>query len=532
MKRLFSLILVCTMILALFSACSGNQSANEESEQNQQVAEENNAAETATDEATTDEATAEEATPAEDTGPAPELSIMVQNHPAWPFNEKWLIWDSLEQGANVKLKRYPIQGNWWETIPLIVASGDMPDVFWMGGMFKQYGPEGAVINLFDHLGEMPNFSKFIEENPDVIKSMLAADGQLYGAPSANAFPALQDFHMYREDIFKKNNIPVPQNYDEFYSALKKLKELYPDSTPWVFWGLNYLNSLTLNFDTSLDYYFNKNTNSVAYGPIDDSFKEMLVFLNKLYKEKLISQEFLTMDGKMIDDLITSGKAFVYNGYINNMDTYNTNVRQTNPEFTLAHMAPPKGPNGTQVHSEGYYFYGEGLSVSSNSKNKDAAIKFIDWLYGDEGKTAASWGIEGKTFNVVDGKKQFVKEISDLKTATAEYGLKSPGTYTDFDNDMNVALLSAEAKTAVEEGMKYVAPQTLPLSYTPEETEVRSIKGEAIYKYMEENITKFILGQKPLSEWDSYVEGIKKLGLDEMIKIETDAYNRTQSLQLP
>lgn len=37
--------------------------------------------------------------------------------------------------------------------------------------------------------------------------------------------------------------------------------------------------------------------------------------------------------------------------------------------------------------------------------------------------------------------------------------------------------------------------------------------------------KFVVGQEPLTKWDDYVKMINKMGLDEMLKIYQDAYDR-------
>src|SRR5690606_16388469 len=85
------------------------------------------------------------------------LSAMVQSHPSYPFRDDWMIWDVYKQLRNVTLDVSGYQGNWWETIPLIIGSGDMPDLMWMSGRdnFHKYGSEGALVDLNEHLDKMP-----------------------------------------------------------------------------------------------------------------------------------------------------------------------------------------------------------------------------------------------------------------------------------------------------------------------------------------------------------------------------------------
>lgn len=44
-------------------------------------------------------------------------------------------------------------------------------------------------------------------------------------------------------------------------------------------------------------------------------------------------------------------------------------------------------------------------------------------------------------------------------------------------------------------------------------------------YVEENIPKFIIGDRSLSEWDIYVQDIRNMGIDEAIEIETACVER-------
>jgi putative aldouronate transport system substrate-binding protein len=66
-----------------------------------------------------------------------------------------------------------------------------------------------------------------------------------------------------------------------------------------------------------------------------------------------------------------------------------------------------------------------------------------------------------------------------------------------------------------------------LAYTNEENEVLSMVGETVKKFHEEQIAKFILGQKPMDDWDAYVNEINKLGVQQVLDVHKSAYERTQ-----
>lgn len=64
--------------------------------------------------------------------------------------------------------------------------------------------------------------------------------------------------------------------------------------------------------------------------------------------------------------------------------------------------------------------------------------------------------------------------------------------------------------------------------TQEETKRTSEILTDLDTYSQELLTKLILGQKSLDDWDSYMDDLKRLGLDELIGIYQGRYDRTKS----
>ena len=63
--------------------------------------------------------------------------------------------------------------------------------------------------------------------------------------------------------------------------------------------------------------------------------------------------------------------------------------------------------------------------------------------------------------------------------------------------------------------------------TDEETDrMTEIKAD-FDTYYQELLTKLILGQASMDDWDSYINDMKELGLDELISITQERYDRAQ-----
>lgn len=64
-----------------------------------------------------------------------------------------------------------------------------------------------------------------------------------------------------------------------------------------------------------------------------------------------------------------------------------------------------------------------------------------------------------------------------------------------------------------------------LHFTEDESRQNASIMNPITTYLNEMMTKFIMGQTPMSEYDKFVDTIKSMGIDQMVKIHEDAYQR-------
>ena len=65
-------------------------------------------------------------------------------------------------------------------------------------------------------------------------------------------------------------------------------------------------------------------------------------------------------------------------------------------------------------------------------------------------------------------------------------------------------------------------------FTEEEQAQIDVLATDLTKYRQENASKFVTGDKSFDEWESYVQGYKDMGIDEMISIYQKAYDRWEA----
>ncbi|WP_254075563.1 extracellular solute-binding protein [Paenibacillus tritici] len=518
MRKWMTASLLTVMASLLLSGCSGNN---------------NNAA---VPEAAVQEGSEGSGSPS--ALPVKTFTALLDNNATFPYSESWPVWSWLKEKTGVTLKVQTPSGELEESLNLAIASKNLPDILYMPNRKEsnKFGQQGALVDIKEYMDKMPNLSKWIQQYPDEAKAALSADGKMYMFPNQGFGETNRLVWMYRKDVFDKEGLKAPKTYKELHEALQVLKAKYPDSFPLsIRYGQNpdELNaSMTINFGTSEGAYFNFDNSEWHYGPTEPAYKEMLGMWKSFYDEGLIPPDFLSLQTKQWQDMVSTSKSFVTVDYISRIDFFNNAMQKDNPEFNMQFLAPPAGlADGKQLNP--YFHYLEsGLTVASTSKQIEDIMAYMDFFYTEEGRTLASWGKEGETYTKEGDTIKFKPEYSDVTEMRKQTGLQTSGTYTWIDFDAHLSLFSDNLKHAYEEAAKYdpSAMQPRP-AFTEQENEVISLTGEAINKHRDESFAKFVTGSRNLAEWDKYVEEMNNLGVDKLVGVYKEAYDRMQNVQL-
>lgn len=463
-----------------------------------------------------------------------------------PMNEDWIVFKEIEEKTNIKMKLVTVtDASYKEKLNALIASDDLPDLLSLidGEDAKKYGPDGAFVNLSDYMDKMPNFKKYMDKfdtTADSYKVCKASDGNIYQAPRIVDFMWITQSYSVRSDLLKKHDIKTPDTFDEIYNMLVELKKLYPDSTPVVNrWGPNnFFSSVARFMHTGLDIQFDHEKNEYRYYPYDEDFKEALLFVQKLYKEELLDPDFATTSMDMFTEKQTTGKAFLMYLFFVENDTNTMLGREitNDPEFTIESIIPPvyKGERG-----KGYVTpnvdLGYSKAISSKSKYVEQLVKYIDWLYSEEGIETVTFGKEGETFerdangNIVltDNVKSPTKPEGKNDYETY-YGLFKQEIYTvqtDYAMDAIVRgpLFKKAQKIMVENNCYDKLQPVINLSSEDKE-EISNIVTQ-VNTLRDETIVKVITGEYSIDEVDDFLKKAKDLKIDKAIELYNEQYKK-------
>ncbi|MCA0754274.1 extracellular solute-binding protein [Paenibacillus sp. N4] len=533
-KKILSMTLILSMLIVILSACSGNGS-------------ETGSGVSASDPPAAAPSQSPDAG-SQQYGDTGGLQLPIVDEPVTitymlpsnvaDLNDNKLVVNELlkRTGIKVEFQSYSPQ-TYQDKLKVVVASGKLPDIF-IGlkpAELKKIGQQKGVAAITDYADMLPNFKKlYVEENAWVIKSFGDQNGNLYTWPIFNLNRDVNHGFLYRKDIFDKLGIEEWTNTEQFYEALKKLKEAYPDSYPyaskglanifkdWSFgWGLG-------NADNYPAYYDEKD-GAWKFASVQPEHKEMLDFMKRLYNEGLIDPEFLTDTQDSWTTKMTSGKAFVTWDWIGRLDLFYNQIKDQNPEYDLRY-ANPVGPTGN-VRSLPEV---SDFSIAvANNKNTEISLKLLDYLTSPSGSELMTVGVEGVNFEWGDDGFPVYPELAELPLVDIgvledRYSMWLEGAYLRPDRRSVYYKFSEkeqEAQDKILKGDKREARDPI-LNFTDEEISVLAELQTSLQKAAEEFNAKYILDKSyGEQQWQDWLRNAPKNGSEQVIKVYNDAQKR-------
>lgn len=161
------------------------------------------------------------------------------------------------------------------------------------------------------------------------------------------------------------------------------------------------------------------------------------------------------------------------------------------------------------------------------------MQLMNYFYSEEGSLLCNYGIEGDTFDFVEGKPQVTAKISDnaeysMSQAQALY-LMPPSRFGGlYDWTRELASVPEKDQEAFEVWStaddNYILPSRI--TYTSEESSERAKIVAEVSTYMQETSVKFITGVENIDTgWDHYVSTLKSLGVERAEEITQAALDR-------
>ena len=438
-----------------------------------------------------------------------------------------------------------------EQFNLMVASGNLPDVIEYNWLTVPKGPDNAIKNgTIIRLNELieqyaPNFSKYLDENPDVKKMITTDEGNIYSFPFLRGDEHLMVFKgpIVRQDWLDKLNLEVPSTISEWETVLTAIKEQDPngngknDEIPLLLElvdikGLGAFASAWGNAP-----WFYQDNGEVKFGSIEPEFKEFLTTMSNWYQKGLYDADFAAIDSKLRDAKVTGDQLGAFYSYTGSgIGKYTGLMKDSNPEFKMVGAPHPSVNEGEKaaLGQKDHPMPGTGVAITASAENKEEIVKWLDFAFSEEGHMLFNFGIEGKSYEMIDGYPTYTDEIfnnPDGLPVTQALGKYMRSGYSGpFVQDRRYSEQYAELPEQQDAIQTWTdsaenAIQMPPVTLTADESnEFASIMSD-LETYYDEMVINFIMGNASMEEYDEFVATLKGMGIERAIELQQAALTR-------
>lgn len=475
----------------------------------------------------------------------------------------------LEEKANVDLQFevFPAADTASKISARVASQTELPDILALETTpLESYIDTGLFLPTTEYYND-PNmayyFNKRLESNPEqkefLLRNAASPDGEIYGV--FKYAPEIGNEYSSRMWINKtwldKLGLPIPTTTEEYYQTLKAFVEQDPNgngekdeigligsTNGWNQKPQDTLMNAFTYIDTTYNYLTVQDGQlSVAY--TKPEYKEGLEYLNKLVNEGLLSPLTFTQDSSQLKTLAENPDAQMIGSLVAGSLSFYTADSERKKDFVP--LPPLTGPNGVCYATYRPSMPGNPTFITKYCENPEVAFRLLDYMYEENMSMWQRFGVPEVDWSTdVEGLKGLYEDSLGVSC-----GFKQVNDIMGTNNSTYPNIFPAYREMLSPLSMQGIATPENPYDYTvltansvqyhldkhPEEIIERIVYTTdetsqindiltSINTFRNESVARFIVGDKPFSEWDSYVEELEKIGLEEFIQISQQAYDRT------
>jgi putative aldouronate transport system substrate-binding protein len=458
-KQMIALLLVLAMAISL-AGCSMKDGANDVKPTAAPTADAGEDESVTEDKSAEDSAGGEETVvPGWQTNADDKVTLSWYMHFSW-FTTPWgenLVSKKITEDTGVNIEFIVPAGNEAEKLNSLIASDSLPDLLTLGWWESQVGQmiEDDMVWALDELATEHDPYWFEVADKGRVGWYTKEDGHIYGYPNSSFSP--QDYDKYdnissnqtflvRKDIYEAIGSPDMTTPEGFIAAVKKAKEMFPQVN-----GQNLIpvgaheffpvgnNSFDLFLSNFLAIPYEKD-GQAYYRYNDPELIRWLKAFRELGAEGYLADDIFIDKRAQMEEKIAQGRYFCMLYQRTDLADQQKILYANDPNSIYMAIDGPKNSKG-----DAYTLPGTGINgwtvtmISKKCERPDRAIQLCSYLMSEYGQHMTWLGVEGETWDYVDGMPTMRQEVRDLANSdrteyNKTYGADS--TYWMFqDNAM-------------------------------------------------------------------------------------------------
>ena len=533
-KAIVSLLLATTLTAGILAGCGKNDGAQSSGP----AAESGETAENAEDYTLTLPLVDEPTT----------LSIfMPMNETYSIYSKNWSdseFFKEMEKRTGVSIEFItPSMGDEVNAFNLMIASGQLPDIITWAGTYSE-GAAAAIddeyfLDLTPYLDTyLKDYNKVRTASDKVKKDTTLDDGRIagiYEIRTGTEGPWCG--YQVRKDWLDDLGIDTPVTFDDWEVMLTKFKEekgaYAPLSLPGT--GYDFYSTFSSGFGAASGY-INQDGKAV-YGPAQDSWRDFLSTANDWYAKGLIDPDFMTASPYFVDmEMISSEQSGAWYG----INTITSAYKAAAPGSDIVAVPNPVKKAGDVTHTrcgDSVATTDQFTAICATSDKKELAMKWLDYLFTEEGSMLAGYGIEGVSYTIGDdGQIAWTDQILNnpdgygYDTAYRIYALPPSILPSWYHYDREFLMMGKDEIDAYDiwGSDTELDDWNMPaVTMTREEGNEYAKYYADIESYMNECTLKFITGTMDVNgaDWDTYVKTLEGMNLDKCTELQQAALDR-------
>ncbi len=567
MKRFLAILLCLSMLVGVMAGCNGGGTSSTSGTTGT-----SSTADTGDSEASGDEASASETS--EDGVTNKGTTLPIVNEPVTlnvvkerhmldtteSYNEK-AAWANITEETGITIEWTELAaGTAAERIPLMLSSGDLPDVFWAALSDAQ------VLQNESNLFAMEDYMEDFAPNSLATYEQLGVDWkQIATTPSGHIFGFLGRYESLYENTgdgiqiinkawLDKVGMDVPTTLDEFTEVLRAFKEKDPngngqaDEIPycfsedmWCAYATNTMGWWGIGDGAGSDTSSSKSTrDGKVTGSVNtDEYRQYLEYTHSLYAEGLMDQEGFSQNTEVFSTKIKSGQVGTYFCW-----TALEYLTSEQAEDWVV-MPPIQAIEGVDPIANGEVdrstIQKNKWVITTSCEHPEAAMRLWDYQARDvESKMTVAMGEKGKLWDEYEDGSGYYFVVPDDTTPefTFEHMKYTYGVVNDPPlltkeetpkNDGEISPSAALRDSMVDQVDEYFLPKEdqLPQIYVSTEAiDQRTFIETDLFAYIKEFRAQAIMNGFTDDEWNNYVSQLDAYGYQDWLQWYQDMMDGT------
>ena len=567
MKRFLAILLCLSMLVGVMAGCNGGGTSSTSG-----TTDTSSTADTGDSEASGTEASASETS--EDGVTNKGTTLPIVNEPVTlnvvkerhmldtteSYNEK-AAWANITEETGITIEWTELAaGTAAERIPLMLSSGDLPDVFWA------VLSDAQVLQNESNLFAMEDYMEDFAPNSLATYDQLGVDWkEIATTPSGHIFGFLGRYESLYENTgdgiqiinkawLDKVGMDVPTTLDEFTEVLRAFKEQDPngngqaDEIPycfsedmWCAYATNTMGWWGIGDGAGSDTTSSKSTrDGKVTGSVNtDEYRQYLEYTHSLYAEGLMDQEGFSQNTEVFSTKIKSGQVGTYFCWTA------LEYLPSEQEKDWVVLPPIQAIEGVDPIANGEVdrstIQKNKWVITTSCEHPEAAMRLWDYQARDvESKMTVAMGEKGELWDEYEDGSGYYFVVPEDTTPAFTFvhmkytygGVNGPPLLTKDEtpkNDGEISPSAALRDSMVDQVDEYFLPKEdqLPQIYVSTEAiDQRTFIETDLFAYIKEFRAQAIMNGFTDDEWNNYVSQLDAYGYQDWLQWYQDMMDGT------